>query len=165
MGIFEHGEVNSKELHAIEFIAALDNRLQVSEPDLEQRLRGIPDGWRQFRIAKAAVEKVLDGIYRTIPKKTLTHMDRILTFGEVVIRPKPATRSAEVQIVDEEALRHLINVAIAAECAICLRHGAECRACKLRKALMLIAPPAEIPADASCAYQTVAQHNELEHYI
>lgn len=172
-------EANAKELHQIEYLAGLDARLNGDPDALKKRLKDVPDGWRQYRIAMTAVEKVLDGVYRTLPDKTMHHMAMLHDYGEIVIRPRPVVRADDVQIVGSKELRVLINAAIEGHCAICLKRGGEARSCPMRRALMLIAPPHALIDDASadadkasksapstvCAYQRVAAGNPLGEYI
>ena len=59
----------------------------------------------------------------------------------------------------------LINTAIASECLLCVKDAREQKKCKLRKALMNIAPTAAIHKDGLCAYTDVVAGNELGEYI
>lgn len=157
-------DCGARELHTIEFIAGLDCQLAKGEQYLEPRLRSIPDLWRQYRIAMKAIEKVLDGIYRSIPLKTLKHMRNLCAYGEVIIKPKGPVNVHDVQIVPTPELKLLINTAIENECAVCVKDQREQKGCKLRKAMMLIAPPLEVNRDY-CNYRDVAAENELGKYI
>lgn len=158
-------ETTSKEVHAIEFLAGLDCQLVMSEKHIEQRLRSIPGAWQKYRTALTFIEKVLEQVYDTLPKKTLKHMEMLSKQGEVIIRPRPAVRYDDVQIVGSDDLKLLINKTIASECAVCLKDGGEVRSCPLRKALMTVVPPVELPKDSSCAYKNVALDCEYGEYI
>lgn len=157
-------EVNARELYHIEFIAGLDCQLINAEKYLETRLKLVPDAWRQYRIARAAVQKTLVALYQTVPIKTLRHMQNLCTYGEVIIKPRGATPTNDVQIVPTPELKLLINKVIENECAMCVKSYAEQRGCKLRKALMHIAPPLEIDT-SGCNYRNVAASNELGEYF
>ena len=134
---------------------------------LKPRLEKIPNGWRDFRLAVTRTKKVLDAVYDTLPEKTLRHMDRLCRCGEVVIRPKPLIRIPEndVQIVTNDDLKLLINAAISAECAMCVKDGVGQKKCALRKALETIAPAEEVHQNGLCAYVDVATGNEYGNYI
>lgn len=162
----EKSELNALEIHGIEFLAGLDAQLYRFNGPLEPRLKSIPNGWRDYRLAMTLVEKVLDKLYDTMPTKTLLKFQRLNEISEVIVRPRPASRKGQyMQIVDNDDLKLLINKAIEHECAICMRRGGEVRSCPLRRALMDIAPPEELVKDGSCNYQAVAQQNELGEYI
>lgn len=159
-------ETNSKEIHTIEYLACLDKQLMDGQKYLKDRLQTIPNGWRDFRLAAKATERVLDAVYETVPDKTRLHMQRIEECGQVVIRPNPAIKlPGDVQMVMVDDLLMLINSTIASECAVCLKDKREQKKCKLRKALMNIAPPRELPKNGLCVYSEVAAQNELGKYI
>lgn len=69
-----------------------------------------------------------------------------------------------MQIVPSEELKVLINHVIENECAMCVKDQREQKGCKLRKALMLIAPPQEVNKNG-CNYRDVAASNNLGEYI
>ena len=134
-------EANGREIHIIEFLAGLDAQLIQGQDILRERLKLIPGGWRRFRLAVMTTQRLLDEIYATLPMRTLRHMQRLCENGQVIIRPKPMIKMPDdVQIVQADDLRMLINTAMAAECAICLRDAREQKGCALRKALSNIAP-------------------------
>ena len=157
-------ECGARELHAVEFIAALDCQIAGGEKHLEARLKAVPDLWRQYRIARKAVEKVIDGIYKTVPLKTLRHMQNLCQYGEVVIKPRGPVRTDDVQIVPTPELKMLINHVIENECAMCIKDPREQKGCKLRKAMMLIAPPEKVNK-GGCNYRDVAASCDLGEYI
>ena len=159
-------EASSREVHIIEYIAGLDCQLTNGDKVLESRLRSIPDAWRQYRIARSAVDKVIRGLYRTLPDKTLKHMVDLVQRGEIIIRPKPVVKTLDdVQIVQTADLKLLINTAIASECAVCLKEPKYQKKCALRKALMCICPPTQLRKDGLCSYVDVARNCDLGEYI
>lgn len=159
-------EANAREIHSIEFLAGLDAQLIQAQDTLKERLQAIPNGWRDFRMIVTTCERLLDKVYGTLPDKTLLHMQRICQYGQIIIRPKPLVKLGDdVQIVGESELRMLINTCIGNECAICVKDMHEQRGCKLRKALMHVAPVAELPKDKHCTYLDVVAGNELGKYI
>lgn len=85
-------EANAREIHTIEFLAGLDAQLVEGQENLRDRLRLIPNGWRDFRLAVTRTERVLDAIYNTLPNKTLVHMQKLAQHGQIVIRPKPTVK-------------------------------------------------------------------------
>ena len=87
-------EANARELRAIEYIGALDARLTLNEKYLEPRLRSVPDLYRQYRIAKVATEKVIDGLYSTMDQKSLLYLRRVSENSELIFRPKSVLNDA-----------------------------------------------------------------------
>ena len=152
----ERTKPNSKELHTIELIAGLDARLTMDKEYLIPRLKSVPDLWRQYRIAETAIAKVLDGLYETVDAHALLHMRKIYDHGEVVIRPRnPLNKRTDTQIVLTEDLKNLVNIVIGDQCAMCLKTGRDIKKCKLRKALMNVAPPTEICEGSLCEYTRI----------
>lgn len=160
-------EANSREIHAIEFIAGLDNRLAKDGKYLENRLRSVPDLWRQYRIAKTATEKVIDGLYETLEPKVLARLTRLCTFGEVYFRyESPVNKATDAQLVLDKDIDVLVNTAMSSTCAFCMKTGTEIKECELRRSLMNIAPPTVLFEGSSlCEYAAVAHDNELGDYI
>ena len=115
-------DANAREIHIIEYLAGLDAQLIQGEKILKERLDLIPNGWRNFRLAVTTTQRVLDGVYETLPLKTLKHMDRLCQCGEVVIRPRPMIKMPDdTQIVLSDDLKLITNMIIAQECAMCLK--------------------------------------------
>ena len=159
-------DVNARELHNLEFLAGLDAQLIQGGEILKERLATIPNGWRNFRLATATTQRVLDAIYETIPDKTMRHMRRLRDCGQIVIRPRPMIKMPDdVQIVPTADLRTLINHVIEGECAMCVKDVAGQKGCELRKALMVLAPTGGVHKDGRCAYIDVVAGNELGKYI
>jgi len=157
-------EPNAREVHAVEFIAGLDQQLVFNEKFLEERLKeaGL---WRWYRIAMSAVEKVIDGLYATLPQKTMKHMQRLNECGEIVIRPKGAIKYDDVQIVQTDDLRVLINTALMGECVMCVKDRAEQKGCKFRKSMARIVPANKLPKDGTCPYLDVVVRGKYGEYI
>ena len=108
---------NGHELHIIEYLMALDAQLNGHQDALRERLKLVPNGWRQWRLITTA------------------------------------TRSLEI-----------INAAMAGECAVCLRDEDAAKRCKLRRAMMDIVPPDDVPR-CGCAYRNIAIESEYGKYI
>lgn len=159
-------DMNSNELHCMGFLAGLDSQLHEHDKHMEARLKSIPGGWRDYRLAMKMVEKVVDAVYATMPEKVKRRMMLLCENGEVVIRPRPvATSHAYVQIVDNDDVKVISNRAIEGDCAICMKRDGAVRSCPLRRALLNVVPPSEIANDGTCPYQHVATNNALGKYI
>lgn len=157
---------NAWELHAIEYLAIMDNNLALGKEKLHERLSTIPNGWRDFCLAQKTTERVLDRIYETLPAKTLKHIVNLYKNGEIIIRPKPAIKRTDgVQIVLDEDLSLLINTVIADECAMCVRSAAEQKQCRLRRVLENIAPTEAMHKNGLCTYVDVATDNAMGDYM
>ena len=155
---------NGNELYGIEILAALDAQINERGKFLEERLKSVPDLYRQYRIAQTAIGKVIDGLYTTVPTKTLLHMQKLSASGELVIRQKPVVRFDDVRFALISDLKDIANVVVANECAICLKDQREQRKCKLRKAMERVMPVDKVFED-KCQYRVVAENHEYGDYI
>lgn len=156
--------VNSYELRTIEFMMALNARLRSGEKDMRDRLRTIPNGWRQYRMVEGVTDKLLDRVYNTMPTKTIHYIEKLQLFGEVKVQFKPASQLPGGEYVKEDDLKVITNCAMAASCAVCLKDEREIKRCKLRKALQDVLVPEEIPK-TGCPYRDVAADSEWGDYV
>lgn len=155
---------NGHELHIIEYLMALDAQLNGHQDALRERLKLVPNGWRQWRLITTATRNLLQAVYDTLPDKTLLYIDRLRAQGEVVVRFRPASRTHETVLASQDDLREIINAAMAGECAVCLRDEDAAKRCKLRRAMMDIVPPDDVPR-CGCAYRNIAIESEYGKYI
>lgn len=149
---------SSREVRSIEMIAALDARLANDRKYLEDRLRLVPDLFRQWRIAETAAAKVVDGLYTTLPMKTLTRMRRLYESSEIIIRPKGGmNKDSDCSVVLNADLKMIFDTARNNECAMCMKSGRDVKRCKLREAFMRVMPPNEVFDDHTflCEYMRV----------
>lgn len=158
-------DISGPELRAIEFLAALDARLTDYSKPLEERLRKTKDGWRNYRVAVACMEKAIDAVYESVDNETRQHMRRLVGTSEVIIRPTARAAEVNLQTIDENHLKVLVNTSMSAECAMCLKEGTDVRKCALRKALLFAAPPSRIPDNGRCPYAEVALCHDLGKYM
>ena len=52
-------------------VAALNDGLRRGEDDLRERLKLVPNGWRDWRLVTSTVDRILTAIYMTVPDKQL----------------------------------------------------------------------------------------------
>ncbi len=155
---------NGREMQIIEYLAALDAQLTGHQDALRKRLKLVPNGWRQWRLMTVTTGALLSSLYDTLPLKSLKHMENLCRNGEVLVRIKPIARQPGQIVADEDDLREIINAAMASECALCLRGEKEVKSCKLRRAMMEIIPPEDIPL-YGCPYRDITINSEYGKYI
>lgn len=157
-------EMNSRELHRVELIAALDAQLEGGQEPLKSRLQTIPNGWRDYRMIHTRLGRLITQIYDTMPISRVKYMLTLCKYGEVLVRVKPAARSDENILMPVSALRVLINAAMSEHCTMCFKGRDEVKACKLRKALIEAAPPVDLSL-GECPYRYVVENNDSGEYI
>lgn len=162
---FYQKDISGPELRAIEYLAALDARVAEYAGPLEERLRQTTDGWRNYRLAMTCLEKAIDAVYASVDDETRQHMRKLAGSSEVIIRPTARAAEVNLQTIDENHLKVLVNSSMSAECAMCLKEGKDVRKCALRKALLFAAPPSRIPDNGRCPYAEVALCHDLGKYM
>ena len=162
--LVEFRPMNGEELRVVEYLTAMNSKMIRAGDCMRDRLRSVPNGWRQWRLLAVTVDNLLVAIYNTMTPKNLRHLENICDHGEIIIRLRPAVRIPEHTLVNEDDLRTVVNTAMAAECPICFKQGKEIDKCPLRQAMLNICPPYEDPK-MSCGYQIVAASSDLGEYI
>lgn len=128
--------------------------------ELKRRTALIPRGSWYLGVARAMLQKYLDGCYQTIPPE----QERILKRGmremtcHVGIRC-PATMSAHIErdygvIVPIEVINTLFS-ACQDHCITCMKTGEEQKRCELKKALDVVPNDADDRDDGGCPYGTL----------
>jgi hypothetical protein len=157
--------LSGKELKCVEYLVAMESRVLEVGDAMRERLKKIPNGWRQFRLLVSTLDRLMPEVYDTVPNKTRMYLKNIMENGEVLIRFIPVSRNPEWKLVKDEDLAVLINLAMAGECAICMKQGREAKKCKLRGALENIAPPREGHPAGGCGYMNVVLGCDIGHYV
>lgn len=159
-------DMTSKELHAVEYIAALEKRLDENDGYLEKRLRSIPDMYRQYRLAKSSIGRVLDNLYDTMQPKALNHMLKVCQNSELIFRPKSIlNESSDAQVITNKDLELLVGIAINSCCSLCLKTCSEIKQCELRKTLMNVAPLNELSDSSLCGYTNAVGECEMDEML
>lgn len=148
-------EPGPRELHAIEFILGLHAQILLNEKVLESRLRLIPNAWRNYRLIMRLIDDIVNGLYATLPDKTVKRIIRLLDCGEIIIRPRPVIPVPNMQIVEANDLEMIINTVLHTECSLCVRSAREAQKCALRKSMMRITPAESTHKISVCPYQDV----------
>lgn len=156
---------NGREMAAIDWLGVLCAMMADHEQGIKSRLNGVKNGWRDYRLALTLVSKLLGKAVAGLPAHQQRHVRNVLKTHEVMLRPAQIVKTPnDMLLIDKAAFRTIINTAMAAECAICLKSEAEIRGCKLRKALETCIMLEEYPK-VGCGYTDVVTNNELGKYI
>lgn len=157
-------EMNSRELHRVELLAALHAQLAGGQEPLKPRLQTIPQAWRDWRMLVAVAGRLLTQIYETMPTNRLKTIEQLCANGEVVIRMKQIVKTDEFLPIHVSSLKALVNHAMAGTCTMCFEGRDFVKKCALRKALMEVAPPVDLNL-GECPYRYVVEQNEEGKYL
>lgn len=152
------------EMATMEKLVAFEAVLKTGNKNLEQRIKSIDGGWREYRVALSAIDRLLPKLYETMTSKHLRNIENMLRHGRVVIRVNAAASETDYTLAAEDDLETIINAAMGSECALCLKEGADAKRCELRKALINICPP-EGDDGNGCWYARHAATRPLKDYF
>lgn len=156
---------NGREMAAIDWLGVLCAMMAEHEPGIKARLKNVKNGWRDYRLALTLVSKLLGKAVADLPESQQRHVRNVLKTHEVTLRPAQIVKTPnDMLLIDKDAFRTVINMAMEAECAICIKSDAEIRGCKLRKALETCIILDDYPP-YGCGYLNVVTNNNLGDYI
>lgn len=156
---------NGREMAAIDWLGVLCAMMADHEQGIKSRLNGVKNGWRDYRLALTLVSKLLGKAVAGLPAHQQRHVRNVLKTHEVTLRPAQIVKTPnDMLLIDKAEFQTIINTAMEAECAICIKSEAEIRGCKLRKALKTCIMLEEYPK-VGCGYTDVVTNNELGKYI
>lgn len=154
-------DMNHAEQTRVLLLAGLNDNLIKGQAELRKRLELIPNGWRQYRLAVATVDRLLTQIYATMTPKQLQSHAHAMANSVCGVKLKMASNSTEWVHVNEIDLDLVICIAMQHECRWCIRNDHEVRRCKLRRALSAIAAPDNVPKHG-CGYCEMAMARDWQ---
>ena len=149
-------DLNRREKHGLEMMMALASEMHKNAPVMKERLT-MKDrrGYAYYKMAVGLLDKALGLAYDTTPVRQLKQMYAICKSGAVQLTTSPALTPANYTAVRNSDLNKLCGAAVNERCLLCMNEDLEARQCELRKTLMTIWPPKEIPKYRPCPYQNV----------
>ena len=126
---------NSKELEQIFTMFAAAQELEHAERTMERRVRAIPNGWRNLRLCRSLLDKLVVDMVGTLQPEKIAAMKRMLPkmkfrvlCGPSATKPEPD----EVTLAMKD-MNNLVHYAHEANCKMCLETN--CKRCPLGKTL------------------------------
>lgn len=125
------------EYQALRAIFGAKNALEQTHKQLEQRVRLIPGGWRDFKLIMAVLDKLLNAVLRTIPAKKLVQIRSELSRTICEIKLQGVTGGLPddklLTVVPQGALETVVNESMTMKCFACER--CDYKRCELFKAI------------------------------
>lgn len=148
--------VNAEEMKRLIMCMAFLNQIRDCSAVVKKRVsyqKGKGRMYGMWRCAVGMLDKVMTCIYDGLPLKSLRHMYAMSKGGEVMVRMKPTAEHGHGDsVLLNEDLVVLLNAAMEGKCSLCIADGREARDCELRKTLMAVMPPDELPKTDICPY-------------
>ena len=149
-------DLNRREKHAMEIIMACGSEMHKCSTDLKERLTMTDKrGYVYFRMALGLFDKALDLIYKTTPIRQLKQVQAVCKSGCVQLNITPTLTPPDYAVIKNADLNRLCSATVNERCALCQNDGMTARQCEIRKTLMTIWPPKELPKFGDCPYQGV----------
>lgn len=147
-------DMNRREKRALEMIVVAKSQIITEGEALKARLKSKDKrGWAYVRQALGLLDKAQELIYETVPDRQLRQLYVMCKTGVCTIIPNPALMPKGYAPVCESDMNVLIGSAVNNKCAICVGDGLDYTKCELRKTLMTLWPPLELPRFGGCPYQ------------
>lgn len=149
-------DLNRREKHGLEIMMACASEMHKCTPVLKERLT-MKDkhGFAYYRMALGLLDKALGLVYDVTPTRQLRQIYAVCQSGAIQLTATPALTPPQYTAVKNSDLNYLCGAAVNEKCAMCIEDGVSARKCELRKTLMTIWPPKELPKFGDCPYQGV----------
>jgi hypothetical protein len=137
----------------------LRNTLRKNAPSVEDRAKRAGAGvWEDIVAMNDLVERVQEALLRTMPEKRDEYYRAYALHGHYELRMNGPVRTARHVLISDVRLGDLCEAAMKSECILCLREGKEIGRCRLREALLEVAPPSKIQEGLwrKCEYRGAA---------
>ena len=123
----------------------------------ERRLReyGYKNARRDIGLLIWLVSKLQDEMLSTMPERRYWYYRRMAQEAQIIVDFPGPVRKSRGLLVDVQDLAAMTEAAMKSECIMCMRDGREIRRCRLRDALISVAPPTEI-SRIGCEYRGAA---------
>lgn len=152
------------EMRSFEMLGVAMTALGQVPKRMQERLRKIPNGWRDYRLIDAKLTNLFGRLCCTVATGHLMTLKKTVEFGRIKINVNPASKIEGYAVAPQDALETIINTAMGHECALCVREGAELKNCPLKKAFSEVCFPEE-PHGSGCWYKKHAATRPLNDYF
>ena len=155
MAEYEQTPFSRQESKFFTELILLRNTIYNGVESVKDRLKPFPGAYRDLKLCEKLLEKIQRDISETIPNDKLRRFQQLVKVGRIYLDYPGASVKPIYILLDANELNDLAEAAIKGQCALCMREGKEIRACKLRYALLTVAPPSEV-SRYGCEYRHVA---------
>lgn len=127
--------IRSDESLPLRMIWCIDTMLRRELGAIEQRVRSIPNGWRDLRMMTAVMKKLKVNLYLTFPEEQRRTFEKTLSAQEFQISAPRLSKDPTFVYMDLDDAKLLMRHAILNECTYCHKSKQDARKCELRKAI------------------------------
>ena len=146
---------NRKESSFFVDLILLRNTMFKNLDAMKDRLKAFPGDWEDLQDFVEKAERIQNNLSNTIPPEKLLRYKQLVERGRYYMDLQGPIPKKDYRLIDSKELSDVAEAAIKGECALCMAEGREVKRCKLRNALLTIAPPTEV-SKYKCEYRSVA---------
>ncbi len=153
--------MSNPEYQALRALFGAKNALEQTSKNIEQRMRLIPGGWRNFRMLVAVLDRLLAGVLRTIPQKKLLAIRAELsrTICEVHVQGVVQRKDDDLlTVVPQGALERVLDEALRFRCFGCER--CDYRHCEFYRAIDALYHY-DFPKTKTCPFADTTDFSEI----
>ena len=100
--------------------------------------------WRDIRLMTTLVDRIQNALLRTMPESRDEYYSAYARHGHYELHIDGPVRTSRHLLVTDRHLAAMAEAAMKSECILCMREGSEIGKCRLREALLEVAPPSGI---------------------
>ena len=123
----------------------------------EKRLREYGYKWarRDIGLLISLDNRLQEQMLSTMPDRRIAYYQKMAKEAQIVVEFPGAARTDRHVMMEVEDLAALAEAAMRGECAMCIKEGRDVKRCRLREALLPVAPPTEWSRNG-CEYRQQA---------
>lgn len=130
-------KLSGREYYGLLCMVGAINEMELHGGYLKERLRKIPNGWRDYRLAQSLLASLFPAVLRTIPGRKIRAIEQEIRHAKIKLEINPVTIGDfdGVTYIEQQALMDAVNYIIGMNCFMCELRGADVKRCKVRKLL------------------------------
>lgn len=122
---------NRHDINRMMGIFAAINEFELCEKEMENRIRAIPNGWRDMRLIDRKLTDIINGLVQTFPQEKMISLRRMIPgMAYKAYYAKPAAVEKDETIMEQSQVDVLCDYAHE-QCKMCI--DMKCSACPLGK--------------------------------
>lgn len=124
---------NRHDINRMMGIFAAINEFELCEKEMENRIRAIPNGWRDMRLIDRKLTDIINGLVQTFPQEKMISLRRMIPgMAYKAYYAKPAAVEKDETIMEQSQVDVLCDYAHE-QCKMCI--DMKCSACPLAMSL------------------------------
>lgn len=157
----ERTNLSGREYYTLRSLMAVVSTFEGCASDIEQRVRTIPNGYRDLRLIIATANRLFEKLLSTIPEKKLKQIQHEIRFTRIEVKVNPdytGSKGNPFTYVPQNNLEWLEEKVTDMECAFCEKTCKESKKCEVRRNIEALYHY-DFPEMAACPLATMNLEN------